>query len=152
MRPLRPIGSRSVGWAFCGDTMTERGGAVVYRPSSGHACAPPRYRPESEWDSMPVPPGWVKPGTKPGRLTRPTQYPPDTVWLCSCGQGWIMRRGRRYGSNPNFGWTEGSWTPVAWFHRRIRKAIAQFKADEDYRRDSAIVSQWSAPAVSGNQP
>jgi hypothetical protein len=95
---------------------------------------------------MAAPPGWVKKGSA-GRLPRPTGYPAGTVWLCSCSRAWLRRPGHHYGNNPHIGHTEGSWAPVQWWHRTIRRAIAEHQRQADYERACQIISEFNPQAV-----
>jgi hypothetical protein len=121
--------------------MTRQEQQIIIEPPARHVCAPPEYRPKSEWRSMPAPPGWTKgnPGVK---LTVPTPYPPGTVWVCRCGQGWVFLAGRHYGRNPNIGYTPGWWTHVSWWQRKIKKAIAARRAELAYQTAAGIVESF----------
>lgn len=120
---------------------------IVYEPSQPHRCAPPRFRPKDEWRSRPAPPGWTKPKDRARgvKLTMPTPYPVDTVWVCRCGRGWIRRAGQHYGRNPNFGHTEGSWSPLPWYAFRIRRRIDAHQRERAYENDRAIVDSFVLP-------
>jgi hypothetical protein len=122
---------------------------VIYEPSQRHHCAPPRYRPRDEWRSMPAPPGWLKSDDQDRkvRLPLPTEYRPGTVWVCECGAGWVRRAGQHYGRNPNFGHTEGAWSPVPFYAFWIHRRIATYERECAYERNRATVRSFILPAA-----
>jgi hypothetical protein len=117
--------------------------AVVHEPAPIHRCAPPRYRPESEWRKVSPPPGWSR--NRKAKLAVPTVYPAGTVWVCVCGRGWIKRPAPHYSNNPHYGYGIGDWTPVRWWHRRVKKRIDAYEREAAYGRARAIVDSYVLP-------
>lgn len=87
---------------------------VVYRPPTGHSCAP-------GWEWKPVEEGSAFPGTHYGIPPRSSEFPVGTVWECgTCGRTWVSR-GALYVNMPG----DCCWRREGWFARwrRLRRKV-----------------------------
>jgi hypothetical protein len=121
--------------------------SVRHVPQARHRCNPPHYRPKAEWTKVPPPLGFMKPEdrAKAKPVPVPTHYPPGTVWRCACSRTWVLRPGQHYGRNPHIGYTDGRWTPVRWYHRKLRRQAAIRDTQDAYEAAAQIVDSWQAP-------
>lgn len=88
---------------------------IVYRPPTGHACAPGwTWRPWSEDSDVPPPHADASTGTPP--LLR--DFPRGTVWECECGSTWVSRGSAPTPVNMSYG---PGMEPVEW-KRESRRA------------------------------